>query len=136
MIFANIMSEELGELNYTIEEYLNLGASYEDTNQDLRAEIDILNVGESDEEVAIETSNFTVENGNNSESEEEKERVENIELEAKFVASRIKQLIDGKFQIYDAKKQEKRDIKYKDIVVLLRSTKEPAPIFEFRNASV
>ena len=130
MIFANIMSEELGELNYTIEEYLNLGASYEDTNQDLRAEIDILNVGESDEEVAIETSNFTVENGNNSESEEEKERVENIELEAKFVASRIKQLIDGKFQIYDAKKQEKRDIKYKDIVVLLRSTKEPAPIFE------
>lgn len=32
--------------------------------------------------------------------------------------------------MYDAKKQEKRDIKYKDIVVLLRSTKEPAPIFE------
>ena len=72
-------------------------------------------------------------NGNNSELEEdseEEERVENIELEAKFVANRIKQLVDGKFQIYDAKKQEKRDIKYKDIVILLRSTKEPAPIFE------
>lgn len=71
-------------------------------------------------------------NGNNSELEEgeEKERVEDIELEAKFVANRIKQLVDGKFQIYDAKKQEKRDIKYKDIVILLRSTKEPAPIFE------
>ncbi len=36
------MSEELGELNYTEEEYLNLGANYEDTNQDLKAEIDIL----------------------------------------------------------------------------------------------
>ena len=72
-------------------------------------------------------------NGNKSELEEdseEKERVEDIELEAKFVANRIKQLVDGKFQIYDAKKQEKRDIKYKDIVILLRSTKEPAPIFE------
>ena len=46
------------------------------------------------------------------------------------MANRIRQLIDNKFQVYDAKKQEKRDIKYKDIVVLLRSTKEPAPIFE------
>ena len=48
--------------------------------------------------------------------EEQKERVENIELEAKFVANRIKQLIENKFQIYDAKKQEQRDIKYKDKV--------------------
>ena len=102
--------------------------------QDLRAEIDILNVDESsDEKESVENRNFTVGSGNNSdleEAEEEKERVENIELEAKFVANRIKQLINEKFQIYDAKKQEKRDIKYKDIVVLLRSTKEPAPIFE------
>ena len=125
MIFANIMSEELGELNYTIEEYLNLGANYEDTNQDLRAEIDILNVDENNESFADGN-----EISDSEEIEEEKERVENIELEAKFVANRIKQLINEKFQIYDAKKQEKRDIKYKDIVVLLRSTKEPAPVFE------
>ena len=119
MIFASIMTEELGELNYTTEEYLNLGANYEDTNQDLRAEINILNV-----EDTIDIDEYS------EEDDEEKERVENIELEAKFVANRIKQLIENKFQIYDAKKQEKRDIKYKDIVVLLRSTKEPAPIFE------
>ena len=122
MIFASIMTEELGELNYTTEEYLNLGANYEDTNQDLRAEIDILNV-----ESALDIDE---DSDNSDENEEEKERVENIELEAKFVANRIKQLIENKFQIYDAKKQEKRDIKYKDIVILLRSTKEPAPIFE------
>ena len=62
MIFANITSEELGELNYTIEEYLNLGASYEDTNQDLRAEIDILNVDESSsaEKDMAENRNATV----------------------------------------------------------------------------
>lgn len=119
MIFASIMTEELGELNYTIEEYLNLGANYKDTNQDLRAEIDILNIEES-EELQSEDDD----------EEEEKERVENIELEAKFVANRIKQLVENKFQVYDAKKQEKRNIKYKDIVVLLRSTKEAAPIFE------
>ncbi len=140
-IFASIMSEELGELNYTEEEYLNLGAKYEDTKQDLKAEIDILLTddaveenGGAAEQKASATSEFSykseseVEDEND--SEEEKERVENIELEAKFVANRIKQLIENKFQVYDAKKQEKRDIKYKDIVVLLRSTKEPAPIFE------
>ena len=140
-IFANIMSEELGELNYTEEEYLNLGANYEDTKQDLKAEIDILltddAVEEEDytaEQKASATSTFSYKGDSEyeeeSDSEEEIERVENIELEAKFVANRIKQLIEKNFQVYDAKKQEKRDIKYKDIVVLLRSTKEPAPIFE------
>ena len=142
-IFASIMSEELGELNYTEEEYLNLGANYEDTKQDLKAEIDILLTDDAveDEDLAAEQKarvttmagtgwKDTSEDENNSDDEEEKERVENIELEAKFVANRIKQLIENKFQVYDAKKQEKRDIKYKDIVVLLRSTKEPAPIFE------
>ena len=125
MIFASIMSEELGELNYTIEEYLNLGASYEDTNQDLRAEIDILNVDEiTEEDIESDSAN------NETDDLEEKERIENIELEAKFVAKKIQQLISNKFQVYDTKKKEKRDIKYKDIVVLLRSTKEPAPIFE------
>ena len=125
MIFASIMTEELGELNYTIEEYLNLGASYEDTNQDLRAEIDILNVDEiTEEDIESDSAN------NETDDLEEKERIENIELEAKFVAKRIQQLISNKFQVYDTKKKEKRNIKYKDIVVLLRSTKEPAPIFE------
>ena len=132
-IFENIMSEELGELNYTKEEFLNLGASYEDTNQDLRAEIDILTIDDEEDLASEQEARTTVSNTYEIENEEdgdEIERVENIELEAKFVANRIKQLIDNKFQIYDAKKQEKRDIKYKDIVVLLRSTKEPAPIFE------
>mgnify|MGYP002548923406 CR=1 FL=1 len=132
-IFTSIMSEELGELNYTEEEYLNLGANYEDTNQDLKAEIDILLTDDIETEQKASTtttSNWKETNEDENDSEEEIERVENIELEAKFVANRIKELVENKFQIYDAKKQEKRDIKYKDIVVLLRSTKDPAPIFE------
>ena len=64
MIFASIMTEELGELNYTTEEYLNLGANYEDTNQDLRAEIDILNVEEA--------SDINEYSDNSEETEEEK----------------------------------------------------------------
>ena len=124
-IFTNIMTEKLGELDYTKEEYLNLGANYENTNENLKTEIDILNIGEEEKET-IEYAEETEED----DEIEETERIEDIELEARFVAQRIKELINNKFQIYDAKKQEKRDIKYKDIVILLRSTKEPAPIFE------
>jgi len=114
------MSEELGELNYTEEEYLNLGANYEDTNQDLKAEIDILLTDDTDEEdlsaeqkASATTSTWKETNGEENDSEEEIERVENIELEAKFVANRIKELVENKFQIYDAKKQEKEILNIK-----------------------
>lgn len=55
---------------------------------------------------------------------------EDIELEAKFVSNKIKKLIDSKFQVYDSKKQEFRDVQPKDIVILLRSTKNKANVFE------
>ena len=58
------------------------------------------------------------------------EKLEDIELEARFVAKKIRDLIDSKFQIYDIKKEKYRDICYKDIVILLRSTKNKANIFE------
>lgn len=63
-------------------------------------------------------------------NEEEEERVENIELEARFVANRIKELIKEKFQVWDRKKNQYRNIEYKDIVILLRSTANIAPIYE------
>ena len=64
------------------------------------------------------------------ENEEQQERIEDIELEARFVANKIKEIVQNKYQIWDAKKDKYRDIKYKDIVVLLRSTSNIAPIFE------
>ena len=64
------------------------------------------------------------------ETEEEQENIEDIEVEAKFVANKIKELVETKYQLYDLKLQQYRDIKYKDIVILLRSTKGKAPIFE------
>ena len=61
---------------------------------------------------------------------QEEEKVEDIELEARFVANKIRELIDSKFQVYDNKQQKFRDICSKDIVILLRSTKNKANIFE------
>ena len=132
-IFSNIMSEELGELNYTEEEYLNLGANYIETGADLKTEIDVIQIepkeeeNENIEDLEVETEQESLDD---EDFKEEIERKEDIEVEAQFVANKIKQLVENKFQVYDTKNKIQRDIKYKDIVILLRSTKTSAPIFE------
>ncbi len=118
LIFQDIMSNILGDIEYNQDEYLNLGASYSDIGQNLDTEINIIDLREQDE---IEETE---------QEELEEERVENIELEARFVANKIKKLIESKFPVWDRKKGKYRDIEYKDIVVLLRSTANTAPIYE------
>ena len=119
IIFNDIMSKELGDIDYTEEEYLNLGAEYPEGNK-LEAELHII---DSKEEV------YQKEDDDEEEDAEETERVEDIVLEAKFVANKIKELMDNETLICN-KDKTYRKIMYKDIVVLLRSTKEIAPIYE------
>ena len=121
LIFQDIMSEELGDIEYNEEEYLNLGANYKESKENLNTEINLIDLSEELEE--------TEENKEDEENNDE-EKVENLELEAKFVANKIKGLVDSKFKIWDNKKEEYRDIKYKDIVILLRSTSTAAPVYE------
>ena len=73
LIFNNIMSKKLGEIEYTKEEALNLGAEFEDTSLDLETELNII---ETEEE----------------ENEETAEVIENSALEARLVAKKIKEL--------------------------------------------
>ena len=124
LIFQDIMSENLGEIEYTKEEYLNLGANYEAIHQNLETEIDVIDLKEKEERYQEEAENEENEN------ELEEERLEDIQIEAKFVANKIKELVNNKFQVFDKKINGFRDIQYRDIVILLRSTKINAPIFE------
>lgn len=121
LIFENIMSGNLGDIEYNEDEYLNLGADYKEIEQNLKTEIDIINLKE--EKYEEETNELL-------EEEADSERLENIQVEARFVANKIKELIQSKFQVFDKKEKCFRNIKYKDIVVLLRATKTSAPIFE------
>ena len=59
----------------------------------------------------------------------ENDNLDAVQVEAKFVAKKIEELINNKYKVKD-KKEGIRDIKYKDIVILLRSTASQAPIFE------
>ncbi len=87
IIFDSIMTKALGDIDYTKDEYLNLGADYI-KKEDIKAELDIIDLKE--EEVNIYRDENTVEDV------EEDEKIEDIVLEAKFVAKRIKELIDNR----------------------------------------
>ena len=135
VIFENIMSGILGDIEYNQEEYLNLGANYPEIVQNGKTEIYVLDPKEEKNEKKSESlksevraeAEQEIENG---ELEEETERVEDVELEARFVANKIKKLLDEKFQVWDKKENKYRDIQYKDIVILLRATSNLAPIYE------
>jgi len=129
-IFKELMSKVVGELEYTDEEALNLGADYkilEDTDNSI--------VGGSVElHVLDKAGEDTLENGEEISLEnEEEEEVGNVNLEARIVASRIKELLSKKkgeeFKVLDKITGEYRNLKYKDIVILLRATKNWSEIF-------
>ncbi len=121
LVFQNIMSKEFGEIEYDETEYLNLAATYEEPQSTElpyagKAELDIIDLKQEiieDEEV----------------EEEENRILEKVEIEAKFVAKRIEELVKSKYQIYDRKKGY-RNIEYRDIVILLRATSNIATFFE------
>ena len=69
------------------------------------------------------------------ETEEEQEKVEDVVLEARFVARKKKELIDSKYQIID-KKTGRRDIQYKDIAILLRTSSGVANVYEKGNIGI
>lgn len=122
LIFEDIMSQTLGDIEYNEEEYLNLGASYPEINQNEKIEINIIDPIVPDEEKQEEIEEI--------EEVAEEENIADVELEAKFVANKIKQLIENKFQVWDKKQEKYRDIQYRDIVILLRTTSNVAPIYE------
>lgn len=119
IIFDTIMSKALGDINYDEKEYLNLGASYEDL-EGMNLELDIIDLKEEEESIY---------KGEDEEEDEPEEKIEDVVLEAKFVAKRIKELITSGFSVTD-KKEGTRKIRFKDIAILLRSTKTLAPIYE------
>lgn len=113
-VFSAIMSERAGELDYTQDEALIFGAAFDPAEKhpvqirlvDAAAPLD-----EQDGEFA------------------ELDDLKGIELEAIYVASQIKELVgEGKTRIHDDKTV--RNLRYRDIVILLRATTNVAGIFK------
>lgn len=126
LIFEDIMSKSLGDMEYNQEEYLNLGANYPKTEQNEKIEINIIDSTAQTKDNEVEK----IATADKTEEMQEEENIADVELEAKFVANKIKKLIENKFQVWDKKQETYRDIQYKDIVILLRTTTNVAPIYE------
>lgn len=127
-VFENVMSKDLGDIDYTKEEFLNLGAEYEENENIGKAEMHIIDIAEEEED-DIYKDEVNEDSKDSAETDEDNERLSTHEIEAKFVADKIESIIKSKVLIND-KKLGNRPVKYKDIVILLRSTAHIAPIYE------
>ncbi|MGG7059641.1 helicase-exonuclease AddAB subunit AddA [Clostridium tertium] len=136
-IFKEVMSKTVGELEYTDKESLNLGASYKENeyeNTVVAGSIELHILDKSGNKDIPEEDKIEEVNIGDSDVEEE-EDVDAITLEARIVARRIKELLNpdlktGKvFKVLDKETGEYRPLKYKDIVILLRATKNWSEIF-------
>ena len=122
-IFESIMSKSLGDIDYNEEEYLNLGSDFEEVENGVGiSELNIIDLKEDKEENLF---NEEIENEKN----EEIRQIQKEEIEAKFVAKKIEEIIKSKLQIKD-KKLGYREVTYRDIVILLRSTSKISQIYE------
>lgn len=132
-IFKQIMSENVGELNYTEREALNLGAAYPETPEEelIGGPIEI-NIIENEKRLE-EPEDETVDDKEALIGiDDEEEDIDNIELEARLVVSRIKEIVEGnlkEYKVYDKGTRAYRKIEYRDIVILLRATKNWSNMF-------
>lgn len=114
-IFKQLMGIKVGEIEYDEAAELKKGSAYPDEDH-VPVELVLLHkdAGEDEEQVT---------NGDSAEGEDpfSKEDLELSVLEARYVAKKIRELVDSKQQIFDPKRKIYRDIQYKDIVILLRS---------------
>lgn len=97
-VFSNILSVEMGELDYGVDEALYLGADYPE--------------GEG-RETEFHLLDLPTQSG--------EERLRAPEVEADFVAGYIRELIDGGFCVLDERTRAPRGVREEDIVVLMRS---------------
>lgn len=109
-IFKQIMSKDIGDVIYDKGAALHVGAQYEAINNNYNTEMMIIH--QSEEEIDTE------------------EDLNQKQLEAKAVANRIKELIEKEeIKIFDKHIGEYRNVRYSDIVVLLRTTSGWSDIF-------
>lgn len=142
-IFKQIMCKNIGELDYTDEEALNLGAQFQDQDPNHQGivggavelhliEKELQDVTDENADTAEEVENQE-ESGDFQSKEDDEENATNIQLEARIVAKRIKELMEHNkedaFKVYDKNIKAYRFVEYKDIVILLRATSNWAPSF-------
>lgn len=130
LVFKNIMSEKLGNVEYNEKEYLNYGANYPEPEKNIEhagvAELHIIDLKEQEEDYYKPESDLLVPGENETsealkdykaknigrnpvkeleetDDDENEERIEDVVLEARFVAKQIQKLLQSDYHVYDKK---------------------------------
>lgn len=118
-IFKSIMYKDFGGVEYKGENELYQGADYPrmPEGQSGKTELLIADMPDGVEKDSDEDGNY--------------KGISKKQLEARMAASRIKELTDtqNSYKVFDRKKGVYRNALYKDILILLRSTKRNAQIY-------
>ena len=134
-LFGQFMSVQVGELDYTGEEALNPGVVYIEPDGKLTAggevELHLIETGAGNGDA---DSGVDEETGSSDDEDEDEEILDNIQCEARIAARRIKELLspdeEGRvFSVWDKNAGEYRPVMYRDIVILLRTTKNWSEVF-------
>ncbi|KOS66707.1 ATP-dependent helicase [Lysinibacillus contaminans] len=121
-VFAQIMGERVGEIDYDDNASLKPAAPYDDKEVPVELTIlhppqeEALDEEEQAESVASEAS--------------ELEELKKSQYEARFIIERIQQLMAEGTTVYDTKSGTERPLKYRDIVILMRSMTWSADLVE------
>lgn len=115
-IFRSILRKETGDLDYTAEEALTLGAAYPAPVQKDAYATEVL-LTAADPSAYRQDGAFASYTA--------------AELEAETVAKRIHNMVQGQeLLVYDKQADAMRPVRYGDIVILMRSQRSAAPVFE------
>ena len=112
-IFAQIMTARASELDYGEAEALRCGFSYPENDKSLRS--------------PIELALFSKENGS-VDTDSAAEDLQGFEKEAAYIVNRIKELMQNNYLVFDKDTKDYRPLKWRDIVILLRSVQDKAKI--------
>ena len=117
-VFRQLMCLGCGELSYTEEEYLYYNEnSYEAVNEDMNF-VDVVIIDEKKTDY------------DETDLEDFSEDLNSTQAEAVYVANRIKEMVSsGEYKVFDTSSKTYRPIRYSDIVILLRSVKGFAEVF-------
>nr|WP_246326859.1 helicase-exonuclease AddAB subunit AddA [Anoxybacillus calidus] len=126
-IFKQIMGETVGEIVYDEDAELKFGAKDYPENENTAVEFLMINRADTEKETQEEMDDSTFDFN----------ELETVQLEARLMAQKIKQLISEPFEVYDRKLKRNRRVMYRDIVILLRSMPwAPQIIEEFRQQGI
>lgn len=117
-IFSQIMTPQAGELSYGEAEALYCGFDYpSSSNLTLKSPIELALF---DKQQKISSNTETIEN--------DEDNLQGFTAEAKYITLRIQKLMTKQPLVFDKHTKTYRPLKYKDIVILLRTVQDKAKI--------